>query len=934
MTNVNRKTRFRFWLWLIRVIGVIVPRRLRADWRQEWEAELRYRERLLAEWERLDWRNKLELMRRSTSAFWDALWLQPLRWEDEMIQDIRFGVRMLLKSKGFTAVAVLSLALGIGANTAIFSLVDAVLLKKLPVKNPEELVLFKWISGPHTMATGTNAPVSRNKDGLRTSASFSYAAYEQFRAHDRSLAALFAFAQLEQLNVNVGGQAEIASGLLVSGGYYSGLGVQTILGRPIRPEDDRSSAHPVAVISYRYWQRRFGLDTAVVGRTINLNNNAFTVIGVTPPEFRGTLQVGNYPDLSIPLAQEPLVRAGGRQNSALGEPANWWLQIMGRLQRGVGAEQVRAGLEGVYQQSVREGWAATPEAKTSGNQRDLPRLLVTSGSQGLMELREAYSQPLGILMIVVGLVLLIACANLANLLLARSVTRRKEISVRLALGARRSRLVRQLLTESLLLACIGGACGVLFAYWGKDLLLALRPWGGDELPLDLNLDQRVMAFTAVVSLLTGLLFGLAPALRSTRVDLTPALKENAQHPGVVSRSLTNKALIITQVALSLVLLIGAGLFIRTLRNLQGVEIGFNRDNVLLFRVDPRLNNYKGEQIPNLYQQMIERIRSVPDVLRVSFSRHSLLSGGGAGGGVAIQGRGWQMGKDDLAHELWVGPDFLAAMEIPILRGRGLTGGDDARAPKVAIVNQTFAQRFFPDGDPLGQRFTFERYLKPNIEPDPKYVFEIVGVVRDAKYRSLRQPTPPTVYAPAVQNPAGLGQTSFAVRTAGDPITLIPAIRAAVQEVDGNLPLFEFTTFDQNAEKSLAQERLFARLTSFFGLIALILASIGLYGVMAYSVMQRTREIGIRMALGAKRGDVLRLIMRQTLWLALAGVMLGIAASLVGTRWIASQLFGLAPYDPLTITLVTLLLLAVMMLAGYMPARRAAKVDPLIALRCE
>ena len=832
MTIATRKNRFRFWLWLIRVVGVIVPRRLRADWRHEWEAELCHRERLLAEWDRLDWRRKFELLQRSQSAFWDAIWLQQLRWEDEMIQDLRYGVRMLLKSKGFTAVAVLSLAIGIGANTAVFSLVDAVLLKKLPVRNPDELVLFKWVSGPHTMATSINTQVRINKDGLRTGASFSYSAFEQFRVHNQSLAALLAFAPLEQLNVNVGGQAEIASGQLVSGGYYSGLGVQTLLGRPITSEDDRSAAQPVAVISYRYWERRFGLDTAVVGRTINLNNNAFTVIGVTPPEFHGTLQVGSYPDLSIPLAQEPLVRAGGRRSSALDEPANWWLQIMGRMQHGAGVEQVRAGLEGIYQQSVRESWAATPESRTSGKQRDLPHLLVTSGSQGLTEDREAYAQPLRILMIVVGLVLLIACANLAGLLLARAVMRQKEISVRLALGARRLRLVRQLLTESLLLACLGGACGILFAYWGKDLVLALRIMGGDELPLDLKLDHRVMAFTAAVTFFTGLLFGLAPALRSTRVDLTPALKENARHPGVVSRSLTGKALIIAQVALSLVLLIGAGLFIRTLRNLQGVELGFKRENALLFRVDPRLNNYQSEQIPNLYQQMIEQIKSVPGVQRVSFSRHSLLSGGGAGGGVALQGRGWQMGRDDLTQELWVGPDFFAAMEIPILRGRGLTEQEDARASKVAVVNQTFVQRFFPGRDPLGQRFTFERYLKPNVEPDSKYVFEIVGVVRDAKSRSLRQPISPSVYAPAVQNPAGLGQTSFAVRTAGDPLTLIPAIRAAVQKIDGNLPLFEFTTFDMNAEKSLAQERLFARLTSFFGLIALLLASIGLYGVMA------------------------------------------------------------------------------------------------------
>ncbi|MBO0799540.1 MAG: ABC transporter permease, partial [Blastocatellia bacterium] len=549
-----QKNRFRFWLWLIRVVGVIVPRRLRADWRQEWEAELHHREELLAGWDRLNWKNRLDLLWRSTSAFWDALWLQPNRLEDEMFQDLRFGVRMLLKSRAVTLVAVLSLALGIGANTAIFTLVDAMLLKMLPVKEPERLVLFHWLSGPRRVMTSVNGEFDRDEaTGVQTSTSFSYLTFERMREASRTLADIFAFTDAGRMNVIVDGQAEVAGGQLVSGGYYAGLGVQMMIGRGITGDDDKATAAPVAVISYRYWENRFELAHSVVGKTIDVNNTPVTIIGVTSPEFHGTLQIGSNPDISLPLALEPRVVVGRSAQPWLSEPWVWWLQIIGRLKPGVSAEQAHVELEPIFQRTALEGYQAMPSNWRSTNPPDTPRFKLTSGSQGLTRLREFYAQSLRFLMIIVALTLLVACANVANLLLARAAARRREIAVRLAVGASRFRLIRQLLTESVLLALIGGALGLLFAYWGKDALLALHPWGGGTLSLDFKLDLRVLGFTAAVSVLTGILFGLAPALRATRVELNESLKDGAG-TGLGSRTIIGKSLLVTQVSLSLVLL--------------------------------------------------------------------------------------------------------------------------------------------------------------------------------------------------------------------------------------------------------------------------------------------------------------------------------------------------------------------------------------------
>ena len=934
-------------LWLIRLIGVIVPRRLRADWRQEWEAELRYRERLLAEWDRLDWRNKFDLLRRSLSAFWDALWLQPQRWEDEMVQDLRYGVRMLLKNPGFTLVVALSLALGIGANTVVFSLLDAVLLKTLPVSQPEQLVLFRWLSGENNLGISTSEEGGSERDkasGLRAGTVFSYPAFEHFRANNQSLSETFAFVR-SVVSINVDGQMESVPIQLVSGNYFAGLGLPALMGRTLTNEDDKASAEPVVIISHQYWQRRFAGDPQALGKTITFKNRTFTIAGVTPPEFYGTSNIGKPTDIWAPLALMP--KDWSQNVYPMNKPRDWWLNIMGRLKPGVSMQQAHSELDLAMRQHVAE------LQKTIQDQLEAPKFDLVSGSQGLMQARQKFSEPLRVLMIIVGLVLAVACLNIANLLLSRAAMRRKEIAVRLAAGASRLRIVRQLLTESLLLALLGGTLGIAFAYWGKDILMALHPLERTATLPDLKLDLRVLGFTAAVTALTGILFGLAPALRATRVDLFSALKEGAAQTGY-SRLRLNKGLIITQVAISLVLLVGSGLFVRTLQNLTWLDLGFNRENLMRFNVSPVTLDYKGERLAYLYQQLLERIETTPGVRSATASRSLAYFGRGMSS-FCVPGYTPQPDENMVINRLFVAANFFESMEMPILQGRGLTRRDiessineyairsseiatlhisGGKTPKefaaprqVAVVNQAMAQRYLPNVDPIGRRISFFGKCK---EPE----IEIVGVVRDAKYEGLRKEILPVAYLPYVNSSGAPPMIGFLVRTMGDPEEMTPAIQNAVQSIEPRLQLLAVKTMQAEISELVTQERLFASLSSFFGLLALILVAIGLYGVMSYTVARRTHEIGIRMALGAQRGDVLRLVMRETLCLALAGVALGIPAALLATRWIESQLFGLAPHDPLTITLVTLLLVAAMALAGYLPARKAAHVDPLIALRCE
>jgi predicted permease len=913
------------YFWVISVIGLLIPHRYRFDWKREWLAELRHREALLKDWEKLDRKASLNLFRRSLGSFWDALWFQQKRLEEGMFQDLRYGIRLLGQSPVFTAVAVLSLALGIGANTAIFTLIDAALLRKLPVRNPDELVLLKWTSGRKPPFKSLSGSIDM-RGGQSKSTSFSYPAFEQFRDRNETFSDVFAFAELYQLNASVDGRPEVIGGQIVSGGYYAGLGVPPARGRAISPDDDRSAdAEPVAMISYSYWQRRFGRDPDAVGKTIYLNGSPFTIIGVTPPEFAGTLQVGSAPEITVPMAMQTKVMSGG---SILTETDNWWVQIIGRLKPGFIQQQAQPGLDVIFQQGIAES------QKNAERENDPARLELTSGNRGPNESREEYSYPLFILMGVVGLVLAIACVNIANLLLSRSATRQKEIAVRLALGASRGRLIRQLLTESVLLAMIGGAIGLIFASWGKDLLIGLLAGNSSQFTLDLKLDARVLVFTTAVSALTGILFGLAPALRATRIDLTPMLKDSSRS-ATGGKSRLSKALLVAQVAMSLLLLIGAGLFVRTLFNLGRVNLGFNAENLLLFRIDPTLNGYKGAKLASLYDQMAERIQAVPGVSSVTISRHPLLSGSAAITSVTVPGGAEQSDEELRVYIQRVRPNFLATMEIPLKLGRELSAQDNENAPKVAIINETFARTYFPDANPIGKRFLFGKPGSPSVGKSGKGdEYEIVGVARDAKFSSVRGETPLTVYLPYLQNINGLGQMSFEVRTAGDPAQLVASIREAAQSIDNNVPLFEVKTQAEQAEQSFAQERIFAKLSAFFGLLALLLACIGLYGIMSYGVARRTREIGIRMALGAEARNVLWLVMRETMILVLIGAAIGLPAALVATQLISSMLFGLTPTDPATVVFATIFMIGVAAFAGYLPARRASRVDPMVALRYE
>jgi predicted permease len=603
-------------------------------------------------------------------------------------------------------------------------------------------------------------------------------------------------------------------------------------------------------------------------------------------------------------------------------PDWWWVMVLGRLKPGVSEQQALAAANVPFLQS------AMAAAKKGLKPTEAPQLVCVPASRGLETLRWQFSQPLLVLTVVVGLVLLIACANIATLLLARATTRHREIGVRLTLGASRWRLIRQLLTESILLAAIGGSLGFLLADWGSHALLRLMSGGGQTAGLELRPDLTVLGFTAGVSVLTGILFGLAPAMRATRVDVASTLKEAARGlAGPGSRLPLGKVLVIVQVALSLLLLIGAGLFVQTLANLENQNLGFNRHNLLLFAIDPTKSGYERQRALNLYENVRARLQAVPGVQAVTFSQNGLLTGWMNNSPISIEGYQAKPGQEMYAEWDAVGPDFFRTLGIRLLLGRSIDRRDTANSPKVAVVNEAVARQFFGDANPIGRRFSLEGKL------DPTKAFEIVGVVENAKYESLRT-DPRTVYLPYAQAEGALGNMHFEVRTAGDPIALTSAIRSAIRELDPNLAIADVKTQTQQIEEALTQERLLARLSSFFGMLALLLASIGLYGLMAYSVTRRTNEIGIRLALGAQRRQVLYMVLRQSFVLVAGGVVAGLLAAIAATRLIASELYGLRPTDPLTVGVATLLMLAVAAVAAYLPARRAMQVDPMVALRCE
>ena len=863
-----------------------------------------------------------------------------------LLQDLRYGFRMMLKQKGVTAVALLSLALGIGANTALFSIVDAMLLKTLPVKEPERLVLFKTVA-PEAFSVGSysGSGITDATTKLRHRTSFPYVTYQRLREQPGPMSDIFAFGGVG-MNISVDGQPEVSRGQAVSGNYYTALGVQPAAGRLLTDEDDKAGAPPVAVLSHRYWTKRFGNDSSVVGKQININNITFTVVGVSARGFDGTMGVGTTQDVTIPVTMEPQLYVD-KERSYMSGPGVWWLRIMGRLKPGVTAEQAQGQLENTFLQSVFEHRAARQAAvKARGGNaigeldpKQYPKLHADPGGQGEMYRRRSYAPALYLLLGVVGLVLLIACANVANLLLSRAAGRQKEIGLRLALGASRGRLIRQLLTESVLLALLGGVLGILFAVWIKDGLIAVSLWGGRGMTsLEPRLDWRVLGFTIGLSLLTGVIFGFAPAWRTTRVDLTPSLKDSGRSSSAVHRSLLSRGLVVVQVALSLLLLVGAGLFVRTLLNLQRVDVGFNAQNLLLFEVEPALIGYKDEKLRQVYKDISERLENVAGVQAVTFSRDPLLSFSSSSSGVYLraalsvppdsEGRIRSSGE---GYRHRVRENFLDAMGIPLLSGRTFGPHDTTTSPKVVVVNQAFANKFFPNENAIGKRFTFD-----TSKPDE---IEIIGISKDAKYTSQRDEIPPTVYG-SYRQESPMSSAVFEVRTAGDPSVIVASVRGAVREIDPNLPVLNVKTQLEQADETLRMERLFAKLVTLFAVLAQQLAAIGLFGVLAYTVSQRTHEIGIRMALGASRASVLRMIVWQGMVLVILGVIVGLVGAYVLTKYLESwvslskMLFGVKVSDPLTYGVIAVLLTVVAFIACYIPARRATKVDPLVALRYE
>ncbi len=862
---------------------------------------------------------------------------------ERLEQDLRFGWRMLRKNPAFTLVAVLSLGLGIGANTALFSVVDAVLLKTLPVKEPEQLVLFEWQAGLAFRTSGwSGTSFVKDDPTVQADSLFRYEVFARMReaqaaATDSPLRDFFAFAPMDDINAVTGQQAEVINGQAVSGGYFAGLGVQPMLGRAITGEDDRAGAAPVVVLSHQYWQERFAADPAVIGQSLKLNQQLFTIIGVTPPAFTGTLQVDFRPAVTVPLTQEPLMRGNG---GLLGNGV-WWLDLMGRLKPGATYEQARASLNSAFQTSALELMPPPRNANDTDaaqiDPKEYPHLLAESGSRGMLDERRMHAPGIYGLFIVVALVLLIACANLANLLLARAASRSAEISVRLAVGAGRGRLIRQLLTESLLLAGLGGAVGVLLALWGNRALAAMTTKDARVIPdnVDLYVNWRVLLFTLAVSCLTGVLFGLAPAWRATKLDLATSLKQSRRTTGAVSR--LSKGLIVAQVALTFLLLVGAGVFIRTLYNLQRINLGFNQENLLLFRLQPQQGGYKDERLVQFYQQLLTRLDIVPGVRAATFGRVPLIAQGNIRTLILLPGEQAMTAGRHFAGRQVARENYFATLEIPLLRGRGFTAQDDERARQVAIVNQTFAQKYFPNDDVLGQRIT----------AGVREV-EIIGVVADTKYTNQRQELTPLLYTPWRQEGGEIGEMYFTLRTTGEPTALANAVRQTVRELDSNLPITELSSQTERSHATLGQERLSARLLSFFGGLALLLAAIGVAGVLAYSVSQRTHELGIRRALGAQNANVLRLVIGQGMKLVLLGLAVGAVGGYALQRWLVSQpagrmtwqrrmveqLYGVSLTDPLTFVVIASLLIVVALLACWIPARRATKVDPLIALRHE
>ena len=831
-----------------------------------------------------------------------------------MLQDIRYGIRMLLKKPGFTLIAVLSLALGIGANTAIFSLLDAVMIKTLPVEQPQQLVLF---------GNGQNMGMTSGFPDESTDL-FSYPFYRQVQQRTdvfSGVAGLLSITWNVHGFVNSSGDIEQLQVQLVSGSYFPVLGVNAGLGRVLTEADDQNpGGHPVTVVSYAWWQQRMGGDPSAVGKTITIDNVAYTIVGVAPREFFGTT-VGSAPDLWVPLAMEkqmPPAHWDGRNAEDFQD-----LFLIGRLKPGVRSDQANSVVNLLFTQSLQARAGAQPTAQRL-QQIQRAHIQLTPVSRGLSSLREQFSLSLRVLMGVVALVLLIASANVANLLLAHGAARSREFAVRLAVGAGRMRLVRQLFTESALLALLGGLIGVGLSWWGSRLLLVMASDGPEALPVDVTPNLRVLVFTIGVSALCAIVFGTVPALRAARVEPNTSLKGGKTLNAL--RNPLGKAFVVAQVALSLLLLVGAGLFVRTLVNLQSIPSGFKQENAMLFMIDTSATGYKGDdpRLPALLSEVERKVKQIPGVQAASFAFITFNQGFWSGPAYTREDNIPEGQSRSLRNNI-VGPDFFAAMGIPLVEGRSFGPQDTKSSQKVAVVSESMVQKFFPTGNPIGKRFGIQG--RESTEQ-----IEVIGVVKDAKYGNLKESFRPMAFYPHSQ--LGDMLPNFVVRFSGPPSAVVSQVRETIKQTNPNLPIDDVVSLSDHIGRSLVQQKLVARLASFFGLLALLLACIGLYGVMSYGVARRTNEIGIRMALGAQGRSVLWLVLREALLLVVIGLVVGVLASLVVTKTAASLLYELKPNDPLTIALATMLLTAVALLAGYLPARRAARVDPMVALRDE
>ena len=886
-----------------------------------------------------------------------------LPWLDSLLQDTRFALRMLRKNPGFTTVAILTLALGIGANTAIFSMMDAVLLRSIPVKDPQQLVVFNWSARANPKLHGHSAYGDCADHTGIGDCSFSIPFYKTVRTQAGTFSGMAAFAGPLDIDLSGNDAASIVRGLYVSGDFFSTLGVNTILGRTLSLSDDSPSAPPVIVLNYAYWVRAFGSDPTAVGRTVRLDSTTATIVGVADPHFTN-LTPGKSQDFFMPFSLADSVRGEWwRNQDRLADPTNWWVVMLGRLKPDTSIGQAQAAVTTIFRNVMLHS------APPLFNEADAPEIHLQPAQASLNGATSDIAPALYLTMTIVVFILLIACANVAGLTLARSATRQKEMAVRVALGAGRTRVIRQLLTESVLLSCAGGALGIPFAAGGADAIAGLVS-GGPARPLSfiVSPDWRVLGFTIAVTLFTAIVFGIAPALRSSRIDLTPSLKGTGSSVAIAvphsgRRFRLGDALVVAQVALSIVVLIGAGLLVRTLRNLHSIDPGFDAHNILLFGIDPNLAGYTDQQTQQLYASLQQRFAALPDVISASYSEDALLDGGWSAGDVHIDGAPPKQYAN--TGKLAVGLNFFSTMRIPMLAGRNFTSADFAAAaatnaaekardataaktrpasssppapptdldeayyhsaPVPVLVNESFAKKFLANQDPVGLHMgNAPRGDVPNRGPG----YTIIGVGGDTKFPQLRREIVPILFSPLVSNSA-----HFELRTAVNPTALVKNVREIVSHAGDNLPLTDVRTQTEQIDQLLFQERLMSRLSSFFGALALVLACIGLYGLLSYEVARRTRELGIRMALGAQPRDLLRLVVGQGILLVIAGAVIGIAAAMGVTRFISAMLYGINADDPSTFAAVTILFTLVALAACYVPARRAMRVDPMVALRHE